>query len=298
MIRIDRATVVAGPATILAGASLEVPAGRALAVVGRSGAGKSTLLAAIATAIPLAEGEIEVHAMSVRRSAAAVRRLVGYLPGRPGGWPICRVGEFLDLSAAAAGLSGKPLRSAVARALDTAGLAGRRADPIDTLADGEGRMLLVARALLHDPQVLVFDDPFAGLDPRQRDTVERIVGDAHLMGRTVIAAIDDAAVPPCFTDLAVLAAGRITASGPADVTRLAAGRPLRYRLVCPARAEQAAAALRAAGVAATAPDLDQVVATIDPAVCPVARLIAAVVEAGLPVVAADFHPAWTAQLCD
>jgi ABC-type multidrug transport system ATPase subunit len=296
MIGFLHATLTLGDRPALDGVSFEVSAGQTVAIIGRTGAGKSTLLAAAATALPLSGGDITVGGHSVRRDAAAVRRLVGYVPARPPAWPPARVGEFLDIAALSAGLVGKPLRMAVAKALDLAGLAGRAADPIETLPDASGRRLILARALLHDPQVLLLDDPFTALDPSERSAVAEIVGDAHLMGRTVLAAIDDADVPACFTHLAMLDAGRITASGPADVTAFANGRRFTFRLTCLGRADDAAQAMRPLTADARAVDFDHAEATIDPVLIPGSRLVAAAVAAGIPVEAAGFQPAWTAQL--
>lgn len=281
---------------VLESVSLEVHPGHAVAVIGRTGAGKTTLVAAAATALPLDAGDIVVHGHSVRREAAIVRRLVGYVPARPPAWPACRTAEFLEVAAACAGLQGKPLRIAVAKALDLAGLVDRTSDPIETLPDGLGRRLLIARALLHDPQVLLLDDPFAALDPRDRAGVEALVSDTHLMGRTVIAAIDDAVVPPCFTDLAVLAAGRVAATGPCTLETFSQGRRLTVRITSRGRAEAVARVIRALTDASEAVDLDHADAVIDPGHTPPSRLVAAVVAAGIPVDAAGFHPAWTAQL--
>ena len=296
MIVFRNATLALAGRPILESVSFEVPAGHAVAVIGRTGAGKTSLLAAAATALALDVGDIEVHGHSVRREAATVRRLVGYVPARPPAWPACRAAEFLELAASSAGLQGKPLRIAVAKALDLAGLVDRAADPIETLSDGSGRRLLIARALLHDPQVLLFDDPFAALDPTERAGVEALVSDAQLLGRTVLAAVDDAIVPPCFTDLAVLTAGRVSAVGSHTLDTFSAGRRFVFRITSQGRAEDAARVMGTLADDARAIDLDHAEATIAPDDTPPARLVAAVVAAGLPVDAAGFHPAWTAQL--
>jgi len=298
MIGFRDTALVLGDQRVIDGVSLEAAAGHAVALIGRTGSGKSTLLAAAAAALPLAGGDILVADRSVRREAAAVRRLVGYLPALPAAWPPCRVGEFLELAAASVGLAGKPLRNAVTQALELGGLRHRTTDPIDTLPAGDGRRLLLARALLHDPQVLLLDDPFAALDPAGRAATESLIHDAHLMGRTVLAAIDDGDVPSCFTHVAVLAAGRIAAAGGADVRTLAPGRRFTFRVTSRGRADDAADALRSVAGSGRAVDLDHAEARIDPAVAPPDRLVEAVVAAGIPVDAAGFHPAWTAQLLD
>lgn len=298
MIRFERASIARGGEVIVDQLSLGVPPGQAAAVIGRSGAGKSTLLAAAATAVPLHAGDILVDGHSVRREAAAVRRLVGYVPDRLPGWPAVRVAEFLELCGAEAGLRGPALAAAVEKALRLAGLETRRFDGLDHLPAGHAKRLLIARSLLHDPQVLLLDDPFSGLDPRERADIERLIEDAHLMGRTVLAAIDDARVPPCFTHLAVIREGRLAASGPVAARLVAAGRLLSCRIVCPGHADDAARALGRLATDVRASDLDAVTCRIAAADLAIADLVTALVHAGLAVSAADFDPPWTAQLLD
>jgi ABC-type multidrug transport system ATPase subunit len=296
MIRFDRASVEQAGQLVVEAVSLHVRAGEAWAVIGPSGAGKSLLLAAVATAVPLHAGEILVEGHSVRREAEAVRRAAGYVPDRPPEWPGLRAREFLELFAVAVGLRGRGLEQAVAGGLVLAALADRGGDDLDTLDAGHSKRLLVARALLHDPQVLVLDDPFGGLDPAGRTVVERLVGDAQLMGRTVLAALDDAQVPDCFTHLAVLNEGRLVAAGRNDPATFAEGRRWRYQLRCPGRAEAATLALAKLSADVRAADADTVVAVFDPGRLAPAELVAAVVRAGLPVEAAGYDPPWQAQL--
>jgi ABC-2 type transport system ATP-binding protein len=295
MIRCERATVERDGLVVCESVSLAVAPGHATALVGRSGAGKSALVAAVATALPLHAGDILVDGRSVRREGEAVRRLVGYVPARMPAWPGIRADELLVLFADSAGLRGAALDAAVARALDMAGLTSRRHVHLDALADGEAKRLLLARAMLTDPPVLLLDDPFAGLDPFERRDAERLVADAHLMGRTVLAAVDGADVPPCFTHVAVMAEGRIVASGPADP----AGFPDRtwtHRITCPGRAADAVRTIGPLVAEATAVDDDAITCRHDPARGPFADVIAALVRAGIPVESAAFDPHWPAQL--
>lgn len=298
MIRFERATVGRGGHVVVEEVSLRVLPGQSCAVIGRSGAGKSSLLAAAATALPLHAGEILVDGHSVRREPETVRRAIGYVPARVPVWPGIRVDEFVELFAAAVDLRGDALRDAVARAVEMAGLANRGHEPLDALDDGHAKRLLVARALVHDPHVLLLDDPFAGLDPLERRDLEQIVADAHLMGRTVLAAVDDGDLPPCFTHLAVMRDGRVVAEGPADPAAFAAGRRFHYRLTCRGHAEDAARTIGTLAADVTAVDLDHVQVVADPAAVSPSRLVAEVVAAGIPVEAAGFHPSWTAQLLD
>jgi ABC-2 type transport system ATP-binding protein len=297
MIRFDRASVERGGQLVVEAVSAEWPPGAAVAVVGRGGAGKSSLVAAAAGALPLHAGDVIVDGVSLRWEPDAVRRLIGFVPAALPSWPGLRADEFLELFAAAAGLHGPRLRSAVGRGLELAGLAGRGGTPLETLPASQAKMLLVARALLHDPQALLCDDPFGGLDPSSRRQVERLCGDAVLMGRMVLAAVDDAVLPGCFTHVAVLREGRLVAAGPAAPAAFP-GRTWTRRLVCPGRADAAAEAIGTLVVEAVATDADTVTCRHDPAGGPFAAVVAALVRAGIPVEQATFDPPWPAQLLD
>lgn len=296
MIRCERLSVERSGQIVVDRVSLEVPSGRALGVIGRTGAGKSSLLGALAAALPIHGGDFFINEISASRQPERVRRLIGYVPARLDAWPAARTADVLELFAIAAGHSGASAARAIARALAFARVGA--GDRVDRLADGAAKRLLVARALLNDPEVLLFDDPFSSLDPSDRGEVERIIGDATLLGRTVVATLDDAHVPDCFTHLAVLTAGRITADGEASPAAFSAGRIWRYRFICRGRAAQAADVLRTLAAEATAIDADTIDCRVDPTLAAVPRLVDALVRAGLSPESATFHPPWTAQLLD
>lgn len=294
---IDRATILRGGRTVVAGISLRIAPGQALAVIGRTGSGKSSLMAAIATVLPLQSGDIRIDGRSVRSTADAVRRRIGYVPAGLSAWPHARTDEFLEFFAMQAGLRGKPLRAAVTRALEMAGIA-EAATSLGELPAGQAQRLLYARALLNDPFVLVIDAPCTGLDPGERQEIERLIADMHLGGRIVVAAIDDAAVPSCFTHLALLAAGRLIAHATALPQAFQTGRTWMHRIACPGAAGTAAAILRRLGIDARDCDDDTVICRHDPAQGPFSELLAAIGRAGIAVESAGYHPPWPAQLLE
>ncbi|MFM8703131.1 MAG: ATP-binding cassette domain-containing protein, partial [Planctomycetia bacterium] len=238
MIRCDRVIVERSGRMVIDRVSLSVAAGETLAVIGRSGAGKTTLLEAIATAVPVRGGDVVIDGHSVRRDPDAVRARIGYVPSHLTAWPHVRADEFLELFARAAGPAGHGLEAAVERALALAGLRGRGVTPVDRLPDGQAKLLLVGRALLHAPDVLVLDEPFGNLDPDQRLALEQLISDMQLGGRCVVAAIDDARVPDCFTHLAVLSEGRVVEQGPATFAAFAGGRERRWQARRPGRGKR------------------------------------------------------------
>jgi ABC-2 type transport system ATP-binding protein len=306
MIRFDRVIVERRGQMVIDRLSLDVPPSTTLAVIGRDGAGKSTLVEALATAIPIRGGDIVFAGHSVRRDPDTVRARLGYVPAQLAGWPGVRADEFLTLFGSAAGLTGQGLQAAVNRALDLAGLKGRGATPIDALPAGQAKLLLIGRAVMHTPDVLILDDPFGSLDPRQRQTVERLIGDLQIGGRSVVATIDDAHVPDCFTHLAVLAEGRLLHDGPAIFAAFSAGRAWRYRLHCAGQADAAAAIVRRLADHVEAVDATILDCTIDfsPAATTgspqrsLSEIVTAVVRAGIAVEEAGLHPYWTEQLVE
>ena len=278
--------------------SLAVAPGESLAVIGRSGAGKSSLLAALATAIPLHGGDITVAGASVRRDPDTVRRRVGYVPPLPPVSPGMRAAEFLGLFAAAAGMGGGAGRSAVERGLALAGLHARGDERLDRLPEGQWKLLLTARALLHAPDVLVLDDPFGNLDPLQRQAVERLIDDARLAGRTVVAAVDDSRVPDCFTHLAVLHEGRLRRYGVAEPAAVAPGRTWRHRIYCPGNAAAAAVVAGRAADRVDVFDSHAIDCLVTAAGAPITEIVSSLVREGIAVTAVGFHPSWTEQLLE
>lgn len=294
MLHIERAVIRAGDVAAIADCSFDAAPGEAWALIGAGGCGKGLLVAAIAGAAPLAGGDIVVNGRSHRRESASARRQCGYVPATLENWPGIRADEFLDLFATAAGLSGPRLTEARTRALDLAGLRGP--ERLDTLPEDSTKRLLLGRAVLHDPAVLAFDDPFRALDPRGRSLCAKLIEAAVLVERTVVAALDDAVVPPCFTHVALLDGGRIVARGPAHPAAFAPGRTWIWRVTVPRDAVAARECLADRVPEAHLVDDHTVDCRIDPALSPPAALVTALVRGGIAVESAGFHPFWSTQL--
>jgi ABC-type Mn2+/Zn2+ transport system ATPase subunit len=135
MIECDRVTVERLGVVVLERLDLCVSAGQAVAVIGPTAAGKTSLLETIATLLPLRSGELTVAGYAATQQGEAIRRLVGYVPDGVPAWPAIRIDECLELFAAAGGLRGRDLTSAVGRALARVGLermAGARCDAVSS----------------------------------------------------------------------------------------------------------------------------------------------------------------------
>jgi heme exporter protein A len=161
-----------GERAALKDVTVEVPAGATLAVLGRNGAGKSTLLRILATLLRPHSGEVSVLGQPLPRQAHAVRPKVGLLSHEPLLYRDLSGRENLRYHAQLHRVS--PER--VEQLLETVGLGRRADDPVRSLSRGMVQRLAVCRAVLHDPEVLLLDEPRANLDPAAVELVEPLIG--------------------------------------------------------------------------------------------------------------------------
>ncbi len=211
----------------LAGFSLRVEAGELVGLVGPNGAGKSTLIRILATLIPATSGRAGIGGCEVSRNPLAVRKLIGYQPDVPGLYQDMRVSEFLEFFADAFHLRGNERQAAVAKALEVSGLGERRDAFVEQLSLGQKQRLVLAKVLLHDPKVLLLDEPATGLDPlarielRERLKALQKLGVTILISSHILSDLED-----ICTRIAFISEGQnVSAAGsPVEVRPAAAGK--------------------------------------------------------------------------
>jgi ABC-2 type transport system ATP-binding protein len=194
-------------------------------LLGPNGAGKSTLMRIICTLLEPSEGQVRVCGRDVRQEPRAIREMLGYLPQQFGAWRLHRVEEVLDTLAQLSGmLDAKKRRARVAEVLEQVGLTEVAHRKVKKLSGGMVRRLGVAKALVHEPRVLVVDEPTVGLDPQERIRFRQLMSGLG-RDRTILLSTHIVAdLGAGCRELALLDGGKVVFQGaPADLLARAAG---------------------------------------------------------------------------
>lgn len=230
---------------------LDVPRGSVFGLIGPNGAGKTTTFSILASLLTPTDGEVEVGGIDPGRDPRGVRRIVGYMPDVMGVYDGLRVYEYLEFFAAAYQLPRNRWPALVEGLLELVDLSDKRDAMVDSLSRGMKQRLSLARALVHDPEILILDEPASGLDPRARIDLRGLLGELAAMGKTVIISSHILAeLEEMCSHVAILDGGRVLAQGaPGDIgaeltgsrtvlVRLAGGEVRRHEVAD--EAEQAA----------------------------------------------------------
>jgi ABC-2 type transport system ATP-binding protein len=165
---------------------LDLDAGDLFGFIGPNGAGKTTTMRIIATLLNPTSGEAYVCGNSIYTNPKEIRRLVGYMPDFFGVYDDMKVIEYLEFFAAAYRITGEARRKRCNEMLEIVDLDFKRDAYANTLSRGQTQRLGLARVLLHDPQVLLLDEPLSGLDPRARIEMRELLRRLGQTGKTII----------------------------------------------------------------------------------------------------------------
>ena len=225
--RYDRTVAVAG-------IDLAIEPGEIFGLVGPNGAGKTTTLRMLATLLKPDAGIAEIAGWSISRNPDEVRRVLGFMPDAFGVYDDMKVWEYLDFFARCYGLPAAGRRRMIDDLLDLVDLGDKRDAYVQTLSRGMQQRLCLAHALVHDPQVLLLDEPASGLDPRARVELRELLRELRAMGKTIV--ISSHILPELeelCTSVAIVDRGQVLAQGRvADIERrLRFGAVLRVRVL-------------------------------------------------------------------
>src|SRR5512143_3560960 len=201
--------------------NLSVEAGEIFGFVGPNGAGKTTTLRILATLLRANSGEAFVAGHSVQKAPRGVRGAIGYMPDSFGIYHDMRVWEYLDFFGACYQLREAERKRLVNDLLELVDMTPRRDEMVDKLSRGMQQRLGLARTLIHDPQVLILDEPASGLDPRARVEIRELLVELTRMGKTVFFSTHILAdVAEICTRVGIIEAGQLVAEGSLDELRL------------------------------------------------------------------------------
>lgn len=196
---------------VLRGLTLSIPTGQAVALMGANGSGKSTFLRLLSGLSRPDGGALTVGGWSMPRESEQVRRHLGVVAHRPLVYEGLTARENLRFYGRLYGMSGDDLEARAEAGLERVGLRRRADDVTRGFSRGMMQRLSIARALLHDPDILLFDEPFTGLDPSATALLSQLIADMREAGRTLVMTTHDPAQAVALCDRVVVVAKGIAA---------------------------------------------------------------------------------------
>jgi ABC-2 type transport system ATP-binding protein len=219
MIKIENLVKAFGAKRAVDGVSFSVERGEVLGFLGPNGAGKSTTMRMITGFMPPTEGRVTVGGHDVAESPLEAKRLIGYLPENAAAYPDMTVQGFLRFAAELRGLHGEARKRAVGRVVELCFLQSVVRQSIDTLSKGYRHRTCLAQALIHDPDVLIMDEPTDGLDPNQKHEVRNLIRDLGRNKAIVFSTHILEEVDAACTRAIIIDRGRIVANGTPEELR-------------------------------------------------------------------------------
>ena len=194
--------------------TLSIGAGEVFGFIGPNGAGKSTTIRFLATLLRPTSGEGKVAGKSVTKDPMGVRRVIGYMPDDFGVYDGMKVWEFLDFFAVAYEIPRTYRKKIIGQVLELLDLTHKRDDYVNGLSKGMKQRLCLAKTLVHDPPVLILDEPASGLDPRARLEMKALLNELRGMGKTILVSSHILSELADFcTSIGIIERGKLLAAG-------------------------------------------------------------------------------------
>jgi len=213
-VQVDNLWVKYGKVLAVRGISLAIPKGEVFGFIGPNGAGKTSTIKVLATLLRPAHGKATLDGVSIPDNPHQVRSRIGYMPDFFGVYEDLSVEEYLHFFAAAYRLERQKRKRVVGDVLELTDLTDKRKDQIESLSRGMKQRLALARVLVHDPELLLLDEPASGLDPRARIEIRELLKELRRMGKTILISshILHELAHLC-THIGIIEAGRMVAQG-------------------------------------------------------------------------------------
>ena len=224
--------------------NLSVEAGSCYGFIGPNGAGKTTTIRILATLLKPTWGEARIDGLTVGYQNALIRPIIGYVPDFIGTYDDMLLSEYLEFFATCYGIHGSARRRVVGDALELTDLTHKADMQVEGLSRGMSQRLSIARVLLHDPKILLMDEPAAGLDPRARVEIRELLRELRSLGKTILISshILNELAELCDS-VGILEHGTLCFSGSMSEALRLAESGVSYDVLVDARPEEAAAML-------------------------------------------------------
>src|SRR3569832_373657 len=186
MLEVKELRKVYGPLTAVNGISFSQHPGDVFGFIGSNGAGKTTTIRMLSTLLEPTAGTATLNGVDILRDPMQIRRMIGYMPDFFGLYDDVKVWEYLDFFATIYGVAKKHRNEVIDNVLELTDLTVKRDSMVQSLSRGMQQRLCLARCLVHDPAMLLLDEPASGLDPRARAELKELIAELGRMGKIVI----------------------------------------------------------------------------------------------------------------
>ena len=223
-----------GNLTVLSDLDLSVPTGALFGLMGDNGAGKTTLFRITAGLLAPDAGTVKIDDVDLLRNSVEARLKIGYVPDYFGSYEGLTVSEYMGFFARAFGMRGREARIRCEMLTEGAGLSDRADFPVDGLSRGMQQQLSIARALIHDPDLLILDEPTSGLDPASRFSVREMLGELCDRGKTILISSHVLSeLSEICSDIGILEQGKVKITGEVSeiMERIENSNPLRITVL-------------------------------------------------------------------
>ncbi len=217
MIKVNNLVKKYGNFTAVNDISFEIDKGSIFGLIGPNGAGKTTTMRIMSTLLTRTSGEVMIANKSIFQDVKAARKAMGYMPDFFGVYDDLKVNEYLEFYGEAYGCTLREVRKVTPDLLELVGLNHKRDDLVNNLSRGMKQRLCLARTLIHQPEVLILDEPASGLDPRARVELRNILKELQKMGKTIIISSHILLeLSQLCTDIGIIVNGQMPIYGPID----------------------------------------------------------------------------------
>ncbi|MCI0414068.1 ABC transporter ATP-binding protein [bacterium] len=214
MIELENVTKYFGPLKAVDSLNLQIREGEIFGFIGPNGAGKTTTIRMLATLLRPTTGKIRIAGIDPEVEPGEVRKIIGYMPDQFGVYPDLVVWEYLDFFGAAYQISRGRRPRLIDDVLELTDLTGKKNELVESLSRGMKQRLCLAKTLLHDPALLLLDEPASGLDPRARIEIRELLKELKKMNKTILISSHILAELSDFcTSIGIIERGQLVISG-------------------------------------------------------------------------------------